>query len=108
MATGEGLDELRAALDEAVHDLAVHPPEGPVRLYADRRFTLHGIGTVVTGTLWSGTIAAGDTVAVEPDGGEARVRSVEVHGASRDRAEAGQRVAVSLVASCAAPAPGPP
>jgi selenocysteine-specific elongation factor len=97
VATGEGLGELQAALDEAAQDLAVHPPDGPVRLFADRRFTLHGIGTVVTGTLWSGTIAAGDTLAVEPAGGEARVRSVEVHGASRDRAEAGQRVAVSLV-----------
>jgi selenocysteine-specific elongation factor len=94
---GDGLDELRAALDRAVGHLPARPSDGPVRLPADRRFTLRGIGTVITGTLWSGSVATGDTLAVEPGGGEARVRSVEVHDAAQDRADAGQRVAVSLV-----------
>jgi selenocysteine-specific elongation factor len=63
----------------------------------DRSFTLRGIGTVVTGTLWSGSIAAGDLVRVLPRGLEARVRSVQVHDEPVERAAAGQRVALNLV-----------
>ena len=51
----------------------------------------------MTGTLWSGTIAAGDRLVVSPGGGEVRVRSVEVHDQPVERAQAGQRVAASLV-----------
>ena len=70
---------------------------GPPRLHVDRSFTLRGIGTVVTGTLWSGSIGQGDTVRVLPRGLEARVRSVQVHDQPVERAEAGQRVALNLV-----------
>ena len=71
-ARGTGLDELRAQLDAA----ARAAPErarlgGPPRLHVDRSFTLQGIGTVVTGTLWSGTIPRGAEVRIEP-GGAAR------------------------------------
>ena len=59
-------------------------------------FTLRGIGTVVTGTLWSGTIGEGDELRVEPPGLDVRVRSVQVHDRAVERAEAGQRVAVAL------------
>ena len=52
---------------------------GPTRLHVDRSFTLRGIGTVVTGTLWAGSVGAGDAVRVLPRGLEARVRSVQVH-----------------------------
>jgi selenocysteine-specific elongation factor len=92
--TGAGLDGLRAALARA----ATETPrvDAPTRLYVDRVFTLRGIGTVATGTLWSGRIAAGDTLRVEPRGREVRVRSVQVHDQPVDVAEAGQRVAVSL------------
>jgi selenocysteine-specific elongation factor len=94
--TGDGLDELRAALAAAAdHGEHVHP-EGPTRLYVDRVFSLRGIGTVVTGTLWSGTIGEGDVLRVEPAGFDVRVRSVQVHDRPIERAEAGQRVAVSL------------
>jgi len=92
--TGEGLDELRAALDRAAVD-RVHP-DGPARLYVDRVFSLPGAGTVATGTLWSGQIAAGDRLDALPAGFEVRVRSVQVHDASVERAEAGQRVAVAI------------
>ncbi len=68
----------------------------PTRLYVDRAFTLHGIGTVVTGTLWSGAVGAGDALRVEPGGREVRVRSVQVHDEPVERAEAGQRVALAL------------
>ena len=94
--TGAGLDELRAALAKAAESAERIHPEGPTRLYVDRVFTLRGIGTVVTGTLWSGTIGDGDDLCVEPGGIAVRVRSVQVHDETVERATAGQRVAVSL------------
>jgi selenocysteine-specific elongation factor len=95
--TGEGLDELRALLDRCAAEVDPRTSERPVRMPVDRAFTLRGIGTVVTGTLWSGAIAAGDQLALEPGGRPVRVRSVQVHDAPVDRASAGQRVAVALV-----------
>ena len=94
--TGAGLDELRAALAEVARGGARETREGPTRLYVDRSFTLHGIGTVATGTLWSGSIGEGDELRVEPEGRPVRVRSVHVHDRPVERAEAGQRVAVAL------------
>ncbi len=94
--TGAGLDELRAALAEVAAGTEQHPADGPARLHIDRSFTLRGIGTVVTGTLWSGTIGDGDELRVEPQGRTVRVRSVQVHDRPVERAGAGQRVAVSL------------
>jgi selenocysteine-specific elongation factor len=96
--TGAGLDELRAALARAAQ--AVERPErfAATRLWIDRAFSLRGIGTVVTGTLWSGSIAAGDLLRLEPNGRTVRVRSVQVHDRPVDVAEAGQRVAVNLPA----------
>jgi selenocysteine-specific elongation factor len=94
--TGEGLPELLAELDR-VAALVERGHDGPVRLPVDRSFTLRGIGTVVTGTLWSGTVSAGDRLAIVPGGREVRVRSVQVHDAPVETAAAGQRVAVALV-----------
>ncbi|MGZ8687257.1 MAG: selenocysteine-specific translation elongation factor [Gaiellaceae bacterium] len=93
---GSGLDELRSALARAADSIEERRSGGAARLYVDRVFTLRGIGTVVTGTLWSGTLAEGDVLRVEPVGRDVRVRSVQVHDAPVERAEAGQRVAVSL------------
>jgi selenocysteine-specific elongation factor len=112
--TGAGLDELRAAIGRAAGDAPAAHVDGPTRLYVDRVFTLRGIGTVVTGTLWSGSIGVGDTLRAEPGSGEVRVRSVQVHDAAVDRAEAGQRVALGLAGierselrrGCALIAPG--
>jgi selenocysteine-specific elongation factor len=95
---GTGLDELLAALDRAAEGLHGRADaDGPVRLHLDRSFTLKGIGTVVTGTLWSGSIGQGDSVRVLPLGLDARVRSVQVHDQPVERAAAGQRVALNLV-----------
>src|SRR5213592_1245184 len=94
--TGEGLDELRAALVSVADGLEHEALLGATRLYVDRSFTLHGIGTVVTGTLWSGSVGAGDELRAEPAGIDVRVRSVQVHDEPVDRAEAGQRVALAL------------
>ncbi|MFN2471898.1 MAG: selenocysteine-specific translation elongation factor [Gaiellaceae bacterium] len=92
--TGAGLAELREALSDvaATRRAGRHPP----RLFVDRSFSLPGIGTVVTGTLWSGSIGAGDLMRAEPAGLDVRVRSVEVHDQAVERAQAGRRVAVSL------------
>jgi len=92
--TGAGLDELRAALAAIATERGRE--DAPTRLYVDRSFTLRGIGTVVTGTLWSGSIGEGDELRIEPSGRNVRVRSVQVHDRPVDRADAGQRVAVAL------------
>jgi selenocysteine-specific elongation factor len=94
--TGEGLDELRAALGDAADTVEAERGAGPTRLFVDRSFTLRGIGTVVTGTLWSGSVGEGDELRAEPAGLDVRVRSVQVHDRAVERAEAGQRVAVAL------------
>jgi selenocysteine-specific elongation factor len=98
--TGRGLDELRAALARAAAEEDMTrgqaPGQVPTRLYVDRVFTLRGIGTVATGTLWSGSVGEGDRLRAEPAGVDVRVRSVQVHDRAVERAEAGQRVAVAL------------
>jgi selenocysteine-specific elongation factor len=94
--TGFGLEELRAALERAALRARPRAGEGATRLFVDRVFTLRGIGTVATGTLWSGSVGAGDELRAEPGGLDVRVRSVEVHDRPVERAEAGQRVAVAL------------
>jgi selenocysteine-specific elongation factor len=94
--TGVGLDELRAALVRAADRVEHAPAFDATRLYVDRVFTLRGIGTVTTGTLWSGTIGEGDALRAEPAGLDVRVRSVQVHDRPVERADAGQRVAAAL------------
>jgi selenocysteine-specific elongation factor len=94
---GTGLDELRQALAREAGSLAARAVDDRVRLPVDRAFALAGAGTIVTGTLWSGTAAEGDRLLVLPAGVEARVRSIEVHGQSAARAEPGRRVALALV-----------
>src|SRR5437763_2394994 len=92
--TGAGLDELRAALARVAVD--ERSSSRATRLYVDRSFSLRGVGTIATGTLWSGSIAAGDLLRLEPAGRIARVRSVQVHDTAVERAAAGQRVALNL------------
>jgi selenocysteine-specific elongation factor len=94
--TGDGLDELRAALARAAAAAPARGREAPTRLYVDRAFTVAGAGTVVTGTLWSGSISPGDELRAEPAGLRTRARSVQVHDRPVERAEAGQRVAVNV------------
>lgn len=90
---GRGLAELRRAIGA----LAVAGPAGDrARLWVDRSFSVHGAGTVVTGTLGGGTLQVGDAVEVSPSRVQARVRSLEVHGRPVDRVEAGGRAAVNL------------
>ena len=100
-----GLDGLRGALERAATSVVARAAPGPPRLWVDRSFTLHGIGTVVTGTLRAGTLRTGDRLAVLPRGNEVRIRSLEVHDTPVDEAAAGQRVAVALAGSERADAP---
>ena len=65
--TGAGIEQLRAQLDALAAGVAARSGDGPVRLPVDRAFTLRGIGTVVTGTLWSGTVRPNDRLAIEPE-----------------------------------------
>ncbi|MEP6641016.1 MAG: selenocysteine-specific translation elongation factor [Gaiellales bacterium] len=95
--TGAGVDDLRAALARLAGEARTRAAGADVRLPIDRAFSLRGIGTVVTGTLWSGTVRVGDRLAIEPGGREVRVRSVQVHDHAVDEAAAGQRVALALV-----------
>jgi selenocysteine-specific elongation factor len=94
--TGDGLDNLRAAIGDALRALPARDPSAPAYLPIDRVFALPGHGTIVTGTLMQGTIAVGDTLRLLPLDREVRARSVQVFGERRDRVLGGTRVAVNL------------
>lgn len=99
--TGEGIDELRDMLIALASRQAVKTTKSdPARLPIDRAFHLKGQGVVVTGTLAQGEIAPGDALEILPGplgtALAARVRGVHVHGHARDKARAGERVAVQL------------
>ena len=94
--TGEGLDDLKAALGRAAKATKRQKASDSARLPIDRVFTIKGAGTVITGTLWSGTISIGDELEVLPSRRMSRVRSIQIHGENVDRAEAGHRVALNL------------
>jgi len=93
--TGAGLDELLRALASAA-SATTRDASGPFRLPVDRAFTMRGFGSVVTGTLVAGSVAAGSEVEVLPEGERARVRGLQVHGTSVESAHAGQRAALNL------------
>ncbi len=94
--TGAGLDRLREVLAARLAALPARAVDGVFRLPIDRIFTIKGFGTVVTGTIWGGTVKTGDEVIVVPRGLTSRARGLEVHGGAAERAVAGQRCAVNL------------
>jgi selenocysteine-specific elongation factor len=95
--TGEGVDALREELIAMAAELPGRRGRGTFfRLPIDRAFTMKGFGSVVTGTLVSGEIDDEDAVELLPDGLTGRVRKIEVHGTSRDRASAGERTSLNL------------
>ncbi|RMF85611.1 MAG: selenocysteine-specific translation elongation factor [Nitrospinota bacterium] len=94
--TGEGLDELVAALKREVESVEPKKAEGKFRLPIDRVFTIRGFGTVVTGTLFSGRIRVEERVEVYPKGVTGRVRGIQVHNRPVEEAVAGQRTALNL------------
>ncbi len=94
--TGEGLDRLRSALADCAGRARAGRPAGILRLPVDRSFSVRGFGTVVTGTLVSGSIEDGGDAAVYPQGMTCRVRGLQVHNETVSSASAGQRTAVNL------------
>ena len=94
--TGDGIDELRAAIGRAADKSSRHGPTARPACTSTARSRCAASARWPTGTLWSGTIGAGDELVLQPSGKDVRVRSVQVHDRDVDRAEAGQRVAVSL------------
>ena len=95
--TGSGLEELKKALIAIATGVPSRDSKGLARLPIDRVFTMKGFGTVVTGTLFSGTIRQEDELQIFSTGRKVRVRGVQVHGKSANAAVAGQRTAVNLV-----------
>ena len=94
--TSEGLEELKQALASEIGELPPPRDIGKPRLFVDRAFTLHGIGTVVTGTLTDGALRVGDTIFVQPKGVSARIRSLQSHGHDVDLVQPGTRTAINL------------
>jgi selenocysteine-specific elongation factor len=94
--TGDGLDALRGAIDEALTTASPPRDVGRPRLGIDRVFTMTGFGTVVTGTLLDGRLHVGDMVEVIPGGRTLRVRGLQSHRREVDEALPGTRVAVNL------------
>src|ERR1035437_2809844 len=94
--TGAGLEELRKELARVAAEAPEKDASGHFRLPIDRVFTVKGFGTVATGTLVAGSVAKEQEVELYPAGRRLRVRGVQVHGTTADRAVAGQRTAVNL------------
>jgi selenocysteine-specific elongation factor len=94
--TGQGVPALIEEMDRMLDHLPGFQDDAPARLPIDRVFTMAGFGTVVTGTLWSGRIALGDTLELLPRGRAVRVRGVQSHGQAVSAGIAGSRVAVNL------------
>jgi selenocysteine-specific elongation factor len=92
--TGRGKDELIGVL--GTFGRRERAAGGAYRMPIDRAFVRPGFGTVVTGTSWSGRIDDGDAVVLLPEGIEARVRGIQVHGVPSDLAKAGWRTALNL------------
>jgi selenocysteine-specific elongation factor len=94
--TGAGLDDLKRAMIAAAAEVQPRDSHALARLPIDRVFTMKGFGTVVTGTLVSGTIRREEEMEVFPSSRRVRVRGVQVHGQAADAAVAGQRTALNL------------
>ena len=93
---GTGLDELKSALRDALGRVSPRADGDLFRMPIDRAFTVKGTGTVVTGTIWSGTIARDQSVRVFPGGRSARLRGIQRHGHASEQAGAGERCALAL------------
>ena len=96
-ATGEGLDHLIEVIGHMSSDEVIEKDIHTIpRLPIDRAFTMSGFGTIITGTLVSGTIRKEDTLEMYPIGKECKIRSIQVHGQDKKECYAGQRVAINL------------
>jgi selenocysteine-specific elongation factor len=95
--TGQGVDELRQRLLDEARAFQAPDAAGRFRLAVDRRFTIAGAGTVITGVVMSGQVRVGDSVMVSPPGLRARVRTIHAQNRPAERGVAGERCALNLV-----------
>ncbi len=94
--TGAGLDDLKRALVKVASEVSTKDSNALARLPIDRVFSMKGFGTVVTGTLLSGTIRREEDLEIFPGGKRVRVRGIQVHGSQAEQAIAGQRTALNV------------
>lgn len=94
--TGENIDLLKEAIQEAAQNIEERSKEGLFRLPVDRVFTIRGLGTIITGTCISGNIRLGEEIEIYPDHRRARVKNIQAYHENVDEASAGQRVALNL------------
>ena len=94
--TGHGLGDLVERIDELLATTPTAFDRDRPRLFVDRVFAARGSGTVVTGALTDGSFAVGQSVVIQPEGMEARIRSMQSHGQGVDTVSPGSRVAINL------------
>lgn len=95
--TGQGVDELKKRIFKMAEECGGRRDDKRLlRLPIDRVFTIDGFGTVITGTLMEGSVQTGDEVLIYPPQKKAKVRNIQIHGNSVQRASAGQRTAINL------------
>jgi len=96
VVTGRGLDELKRALSREFSSLEPSPDIGKPRLFVDRAFSLHGVGTVVTGTVSGGRFARGDSLRIQPRGRTSKLRQLQSHNRGVESVGPGMRAAFNL------------
>ena len=94
--TGDGVEELKAILLDICTSVPEKQDRGIFRLHVDRVFSMKGYGTVVTGTLNSGSLKAGDTVEILPGEIKTKVRGLQSHGHDVQMVKSGDRAAINL------------
>ncbi len=95
--TGDGIDELRDTVMKVAGRARARRDDDLFRMPVDRSFSVRGVGTVVTGTIWSGRVHTGAEVRILPGDRRARVRGIQVHNSDVDSASSGRRAALALV-----------
>ena len=96
--TGDGIAALDAHLAQVAVKTPLREPRGNFRLAIDRCFTLSGIGTIVTGTVFSGKVKVGDRMTISPSGLEVRVRAIHAQNQVSESGLQGQRCALNVTA----------
>jgi len=96
VVTGEGIDELKAALFDACENLRERNEPEWFRLAIDRVFVVQGHGTVVTGSVASGSVRVGDELEWQTSGTRVRIRGLQQHDHAVDQVQRGQRAALNL------------
>ena len=94
--TGDGVDSVLSSLDSLLTVQMQRPDLGAARLFIDRKFTIQGMGTVVTGTLLEGKLTLDQQVEIQPSGTKSRIRSLQTHKSKINEAVPGSRVAINL------------